>query len=226
VAALALDARTGGEAMNESNEALLQQVVLGQLAEDAPEVRTLAARDAEFARELEATMAVVHALKKGEQLREAVLVDVARRAPAGDRPPIVPAQPSRRRSLALWLPLAAAAAIVLGILWWNSRDGGAHPDDLPLGDPEKIECVGPKDEVDVFEVFEWRTESLAGWFRVTVHNRASGEEIGYDVYGARTWDSRGRLDPAWRDIDWTVERFNSSNVPQPGGDSAHASLRP
>jgi len=212
--------------VNEFNEALLQQIVLGQLAEDAPEVRTLAARDAEFARELEATMAVVRALNKGEQLRKAVLADVARGASAGDRAPTAPAQPSRRRRLTRWLPLAAAALIALGFLWWNSRDRGTHPDDVPLGDPEQIVCVRPAGKVEAFAVFEWQTESLEGWFRVTVRDRESGREFSQDVYGARSWDSRGKLDPAWRDIDWTVERFNASNVPQPGGGSARARLQP
>ncbi|MBL8843855.1 MAG: hypothetical protein JNL90_20200 [Planctomycetes bacterium] len=115
--------------LSPADDALLERVVVGELAPDAAAVVARAAESPAFAAALAATLALQGSLDSfGELARATVAEAAAPPAPpaAARRAPLVPA-PARR-----WLPLLAAAALLVAALLWP-RERAAEP--APTGDP-------------------------------------------------------------------------------------------
>lgn len=209
-----------------SDDEMLRQVVLGELDVDAPRVRERARVDPRFARELEATLAVVHALERERIEREAVLAEVrALEAPLAALPragvrravlspsvspsaalprSVAPKDPRRARPVVVVAALCAVAALVLFALrpWETERADPGR--DFTLGD-ETLRCIEPRDDVASFELFRWDVPSTIGFFEVSVRDAHGRELASATVEGRAQWRPDPALHSAWPDeIEWRV----------------------
>jgi hypothetical protein len=193
--------------MKPESEQVLRRVVLGQLAADAPEVCALVKTDAEFDRELAATLSVLHALERERSFREAVLADVER-----DRSNAPMAGRTVRTRAAWWIPLVAAAAVIALVFAIDrlGDDGARRRDHVPLGGG-KITCLAPVGLVGDFARFEWQSESLQGWFELVVLDASGAELTRTKVFDASAWQPGAELHSRWPElIEWTIEWYDDS----------------
>ena len=133
--------------MDGPNKKLLQRVALGELAPDAPEVQAAARADADFARELEETQAVLEGLDRAGREQAQILADARDRREAPGEAGVgtfVSARvaEARVRRASRFRVLATAAALLIAVLfWWRPGRGPVDPD-VPLG-PASIRLVVP-----------------------------------------------------------------------------------
>lgn len=206
-----------GNGEDSRREWILEQVALGQLAPDAPEVTTLAHRDTVFARELEDLVrtraSAERALREGRELFEqapGAVTEADRRRvhETLHRLAAASAPASRRR----WTPvlvgagLLAAAAVVVAVMrpWGTGTNGGGTPpidDNQFLGDEE--DGVLSVDLVDGKLVFTWTCETKPG------------DELELHFYAL---DDVDRLEPPLREFTvtrspWTPSESSPLSIP-------------
>lgn len=206
------DPREPGQ--DSQREWILEQVALGQLAPDAPEVATLAHRDAAFARELEELVrtraSAERALREGRELFERAPASVTeadrRRVHETLHRLAAESAPAPRRR---WTPilvgagLVAAAAVVVAVMRPWDADEPARPDDDFLG---PTETHGTGSDLEITVTGDGRVE--IDWTDVA----GPGEALELDFYELVDGDHGDflRRVPV-RGHEWTSS--NSSSLP-------------
>lgn len=185
--------------MSDMDEDILQRVVAGDLDPDSEEVRAavrarpeLAAR-IERLRELQGMLDAVGAAGRSDMASDAPVPDaLSRRVDDVIERQVRP----RRRSPWMLVLAAAAALLVVGLIWLIVRGAGSSgvdrdPDQMRLENPEHAE-LHPNDAepVEDYFVFDWSDwKHIAGdGYRLTI----------YADEGADDWLIRTKtLEPSW-----------------------------
>ena len=126
--------------MRDTYDSLLEQITLGELSPESPEVMAARQSDPEFDHLVADTLSVMEGLDRAAAEREAVLADAAQRSgePGEDavaafvRDRVEAARPGaggvRLRRMFPWIASAAAIVLIVGL---SGLFGGSDPDPTP-----------------------------------------------------------------------------------------------
>ncbi len=180
---------------DESQEALLRKVALGEIPASAPEVRAAADSSPEFESALGRIVSTLEGLTAARSHRDSVLEESARlvgsefdasieRSVASEFERLDRERNEPRPMNRPWRRYAAAAAILVMALggWWfyGSRRSPVLQSPTYLGG--EIECVEPVGTVPEFRGFTWRGSPPAGcWYEVSIRD-PSGREVAHSAH--------------------------------------------